>query len=88
MAVGSHTARMLSIAALLSNTATRRALVGARAQDPVIADYRSEPAALELGRFSEGVEAHPVPSTLWRVGRFSDGTSAAEVTDLDERRAA
>jgi hypothetical protein len=88
MAVGSHTVPMLSIAAVLSHTATRRALVGARANDPVITDHLSQPAALELGRFSEGMEAHPVPSTLWRVGRFSDGTSRARVADLDERRAA
>jgi hypothetical protein len=88
MALGSHTVPMLSIAALLSHTATRRALVGARAQDPVVADHLSEPAALELGRFSEGMEVRPVPSALWRVGRFSDGVAPAEVADLDERRAA
>jgi hypothetical protein len=88
MAVGSHTVAMLPIAALLSNTATRRALVGARADDPVVADHLSEPAALELGRFSEGMEVHSVPSSLWRVGRFSDGVSPAEVAGLDERRAA
>ena len=88
MATGSQTVPMLSIAASLSHTATRRALVGARANDPVIADHLSEPAALELGRFSEGMEAHPVPSTRWRVGRFSDGTSPAAVIDLDQRRAA
>jgi hypothetical protein len=88
MTFGSHTVPMLPIAALLSHTATRRALVGARANDPVVPDHLSEPAALELGRFSEGMEVHPVPSSLWRVGRFSDGVSPAEVADLDERRAA
>jgi hypothetical protein len=88
MMLGPHTVRMLSIAALLSHTATRRALLGARANDPVVPDHLSEPAALELGRFSQRMEAHPVPSSLWRVGRFSDGTSRAEVADLDERRAA
>jgi hypothetical protein len=66
---------MTSIAALLSHTATRRALVGARADDPVVPDHPSEPAPLEVGRFSEGMEVHPVPSSLWRVGRFSDGAS-------------
>jgi hypothetical protein len=76
MTVGSHTVRMLPIAAFLSNTAARHALVGARANDPVLADHVSEPAPLELGRFSEGVEAHPVPSSLWRIGRFSDGVSS------------
>jgi hypothetical protein len=85
MAVGAHTVPMLSIAALLSDTATRRALVGARANDPVVADHLPEPAALELGRFSEGMELHPVPSSRWRVGRFSDGVSPAEAA---ERRAA
>jgi len=88
MANGSHTVAMLPIAAYFSHTATRRALVGARANDPVIPDHLSGPAALELGRFSEGMEVHPVPSSLWRVGRFSDGVSSAEVADLDERRAA
>lgn len=88
MAVGSHTVAMLSIAALLSNTATRRALVGARANDPIVADHLSEPAALDLGRFSAWMEVHPVPSSLWRVGRFSDGVSPAEVADLHDRRAA
>jgi hypothetical protein len=88
MAVGSHTVCMLPIATLLSHTATRRALVGAHANDPTVPDHLSEPAPIELGRFSEGVEAHPVPSSLWRVGRFSDGMSHAEVADLDERRAA
>jgi hypothetical protein len=86
MAIGPHTVRMPSIAALFSHTATRGALVGAHAHDPVVRDHRSEPAALELGRFSEGMEVHPVPSALWRVGRFSDGISPVE--DLDERRAA
>jgi hypothetical protein len=33
---------MLSIAALLSHNATRRALVGARADDPVVADHLLE----------------------------------------------
>jgi hypothetical protein len=66
---------MLAIAALFSHTATRRALVGARANDPVVPDRLSEPAALELGRFSEGMEVHAVPSSFWRVGRFSDGMS-------------
>jgi hypothetical protein len=79
---------MLPITALLSNTATRRALVGARAQDPVVPDRPSEPAGLEMGRFSEGMEVHPIPSSLWRVGRFSDGISRAEAAGLDERRAA
>jgi hypothetical protein len=79
---------MLSIAALLSHTTTRRALVGARASDPVVPDHLSEPATLELGRFSEGMEVQPVPSSLWRVGRFSDGVSPAAAADLDERRAA
>jgi hypothetical protein len=88
MAVGSHTDPMLPIVALLSDTATRRALVGARAQDPVVPDHRSEPAALQLGRFSAGMEVHPVPSSRWRVGRFSDGTSRTEAAALDERRAA
>jgi hypothetical protein len=88
MVVGSHTVPMLSIAALLSNTATRRAVIGAHANDPVVADHLSEPAALELGRFSAGVEVHPAPSPLWRVGRFSDGVSRVEVADLDARRAA
>ena len=77
MAIGLHTLCMLPIAAVFSHTATRRALVGARAQDPVVPDRRSEPAALELGRFSQGMEVHPVPSPLWRVGRFSDGMSRA-----------
>jgi hypothetical protein len=88
MAVGSQTVRMLPIAALLSHTATRRALAGARAQDPVVPDHASAPAALELGRFSAGMEVRTVPSWLWRVGRFSDGLSSPAVTDLDERRAA
>jgi hypothetical protein len=76
MVVGSHTPCMLPVAAFLSTTATRRALVGTRANDPVLPDHRSEPAPLELGRFSEGVEVHPVPSSLWRIGRFSDGVSS------------
>ena len=42
MAIGAHTAPMLPIAALLSSTATRRALVGARANDPVVADHLFE----------------------------------------------
>jgi hypothetical protein len=88
MKASSHTVRMLSIAALLSHTAMRAAVVGARANDPVTPDHRSEPAALELGRFSEGMEVHPIPSSLWRVGRFSDGMSPTEAADLDERRAA
>jgi hypothetical protein len=88
MAVGSHTVPMPSIAAVLSHSATRRALVGAHANDPVIADRRPEPATLELGRFSAGMEVAPVPSSLRRVGRFSDGLTPAEVADLDERRAA
>jgi hypothetical protein len=88
MVLGPHTAPMLPIAALISNTATRSALVGARANDPVVADHLSEPAALELGRFSGGIAAHPVPSSRWRVGRFSDGVSPAEAAELDERRAA
>jgi hypothetical protein len=88
MTVGSHTVPMLAIAALFSNTATQRALVGARANDPVISDHPSKPAALELGRFSAGMEVHPLPSSRWRVGRFSDGMSHPEATDLDERRAA
>ena len=88
MNLGSQTVRMLPIAALLSHTATRGAIVGARAKDPITPDHRSEHAALELGRFSEGMEVHPVPSSLWRVGRFSDGMSSTEVADLDERRAA
>ncbi len=79
---------MLPIAALFSHTATRRALVGARAQDPVVTYHVSKPAALELGRFSEGMEVHPLPSPLWRVGRFSDGMAPAEAAGLDERRAA
>jgi hypothetical protein len=88
MSLGSHTVPMLSIAALLSDTATRRALVGARANDPVVADHRSETETLELGRFSAGMEVHPVPSSRWRVGRFSDGVSPTQVADLDARRAA
>jgi hypothetical protein len=88
MMVGSHTALMLSIAALLSHTASQRALVGARAQDPVVSDHVSEPAALEVGRFSEGMEAHPIPSARWRVGRFSDGASPAEAANRYARRAA
>jgi hypothetical protein len=88
MTIGSHTVAMTPIAALLSHTAMRRALVGARANDPVVPDHLSEPAALELGRFSEGMELHPMPSARWRVGRFSDGMSPAEAADLDERRAA
>jgi hypothetical protein len=79
---------MLAIAALFSHTATRRAVVGARADDPVVPDRPSAPATLELGRFSAGMEVHPVPSSRWRVGRFSDGTSHTEAADLDERRAA
>jgi len=88
MVVGSHTVPMLSIAAVLSHTATRRALVGARANDPVVPGHPSEPATLDLGRFSTGMEVRPVPSSLRRVGRFSDGVSPAEVADLTERRAA
>jgi len=80
---------MLAIAALFSHNTTRRAVVGARADDPVVPDHRpSKSAALELGRFSEGMEVHPVPSSRWRVGRFSDGMSPTESADLDERRAA
>ena len=88
MAIGSQTVAMLPIAALLSNTTTRRALVGARANDPVVPDHPSAPAALELGRFSEGMEVHPMPSSRRRVGRFSDGLSHAMLADLDGRRAA
>ena len=87
MGFGSHTVRMLPIAAFHLHTATRHALVGAHANDPAVSDHVAEPAPLELGRFSEGVEVHPVPSSRWRVGRFSDGLSR-EVGDLDERRAA
>jgi hypothetical protein len=36
MAINSHTVAMPSIPALLSHTATRRALIGARANDPVV----------------------------------------------------
>jgi hypothetical protein len=88
MALGPHTAPMLSIAAVLSNNATRHAVTGARADDPVVPDHLSQPTRLTMGRFSEGMEAHPVPSSLWRVGRFSRDVSRAEAAGLDERRAA
>jgi hypothetical protein len=88
MTAGAHTDFMLAIAALFSHTATRRALIGARADDPVVPDRRSKPVALDLGRFSAGMEVHPVPSSRWRVGRFSDGMSHDEAAELDERRAA
>ena len=79
---------MLPIAALISNTTRQRALVGAHAHDPIVPDHSPEAAGLEMGRFSEGMEVHPIPSSLWRVGRFSDGMTRAQAADLDERRAA
>jgi hypothetical protein len=77
MALGPHTAPMLSIASALSNNAMRTAVIGARANDPVVPDHLSDRTSLELGRFSEGMEVHPLSSSLWRVGRFSDGMSRA-----------
>jgi hypothetical protein len=88
MLLGSHTVPMLPIAAVVSNTATRGALVGAHAHDPVVPDRLPESARLEMGRFSEGMEVHPIPSSRWRIGRFSDGMTRAEAVDRDERRAA
>jgi hypothetical protein len=39
MALGPHTASMLSIASALSNNATRSAVIGAHADDPVVPDH-------------------------------------------------
>ena len=89
MAVGSHTVAMLSIAAILSHTATRRSVVGALADDPVVTDTTSDLyAARRIGRFDDGLATRPDALARRRIGTFADGTVHDRAAEADQRRAA
>jgi len=70
---------------LFIETAMRRSLVGAHAQDPVVPDGRSIPdRPLRIGRFGDGLAALADA----RARRHVDPQPAAADDRADERRAA
>jgi hypothetical protein len=82
---------MLSIAALLSHTATRRSVVGALAQDPVVTDTDNTSdfdAARHIGRFDDGLATRPGAVARRRIGTFADGTTRHRPLEADTRRVA
>jgi hypothetical protein len=82
---------MLSIAAILSHTATRRSVVGALADDPVVTDTDTTPdlyAARRIGRFDDGLATRSDTLTRRRIGTFADGTVHDRPVEADQRRAA
>ena len=80
---------MTSIPGLFIETAMRRALLGAHAQDPVVPDGRSVPdRPLRIGRFDDGLATMVDARSRRRVGTFADTEPAPAHDHADERRAA
>jgi hypothetical protein len=82
---------MLSVAALLSHTATRRSVVGALAHDPVATDTdtRSDfDAARRIGRLDDALAVRPDAVAPRRTGTFADGNVRERPAEADQRRAA
>ena len=73
---------------LFIETAMRRALLGAHAQDPVVPDGRSVPdRPLRIGRSDDGLATMVDARSRRRTGTFAD-TQPAGPDQADERRAA
>jgi hypothetical protein len=74
---------------LFIETAMRRSLLGAHAQDPVVPDGRSIPdRPLRIGRFGDGLAALADARARRHVGTCVDTQPAAADDRADERRAA
>jgi hypothetical protein len=80
---------MTSIPGPFIQTAMRRSLLGAHAQDPVVPDGRSIPdRPLRVGRFDDGLATLVDARSRRRVGTFADTEPAPAHDHADERRAA
>ena len=80
---------MNSIPGPFIQTAMRRSLLGAHAQDPVVPDGRSIPdRPLRIGRFDDGLATLVDARSRRRVGTFADTEPAPAHDHADERRAA
>jgi hypothetical protein len=80
---------MISIPGPFIQTAMRRSLLGAHAQDPVVPDGRSIPdRPLRIGRFDDGLARLVDARSRRRVGTFADTEPAPAHDHADERRAA
>ena len=89
MAIGAHTAFMTSIPGLFIQTAMRRSLLGAHAQDPVVPDGESIPdRPLRIGRFDDGLATLVDARSRRRIGTFADSEPAPAHDRADDRRAA
>lgn len=73
----------------LFQSAMRRSLLGAHAQDPVVPDGRSIPdRPLRIRRFDDGLATLADARARSRVGTFADGEPVPARDCADERRAA
>ena len=80
---------MTSIPGPFIQTAMRRSLLGAHAQDPVVPDGRSIPdRPLRIGRFDDGLATLVDARSRRPVGTFADTEPAPAHDHADERRAA
>ena len=74
---------------LFIETAMRRALLGAHAQDPVVPDGRSVPdRPLRIGRSDDGLATMVDARSRRRTGTFADTQPVPAHDQADERRAA
>src|SRR3954454_17777237 len=89
MAIEAHTASMTLIPGLVIQTAMRRSLLGAHAQDPVVPDGQSIPdRPLRIGRFDDGLATLVDALSRRRIGTFADTQPALADDRADDRRAA